>query len=549
MKYSWTHTIIIIVMACIAGFTHAENLVQNGDFRQTELADDIFDGVDKDGNLRVNTEDLPIMIEGSSQSTVYFGASPCWKDLTGDNRPDLVVGDGCGFLWIFEVKSRKGQFPPTFTHGRFIHTFLGQAINIDVADFNADNMNDVLAGTAGGAIQILRNKGDATFLDGEYKPNYQDVDQKRLRDRQIVDLSTSFPLIMKGDRPLFIGSFLTPRLVDWNGDGKNDLVVGEGSYSANSVYFFKNDGQNSNPDFSSAKKHWIAYGMGREHLAPALGDLDADGDLDLIVGERTGELTLYVNDQSGRGTDTPYITNTNTVKILVGGQTKPVGDFVKPYLADVDGDRDLDLLLGANDGRIFVSRNAGRLKFEKAVPLKGEDYFKPRKVPTPKWNHFPPCPWGWEVRYGNSGATHEVRDEIDVESGTEHRFVRVFLRDGYFGRSSSFEYPGLKLEFGQQYNLRFKYRGSQVSARTGIGRHAESQVEGDTRVYKWGSGVDFELPASSAWRQFNKTFSLAKAAQRGQESYVNCWLFFHLNKAASAGYLDIADVVIEKAGY
>ena len=61
-------------MTCIAGFAHAENLVQNGDFRQTELADDIFDGVDKDGNLRVNTEDLPIMIEGSSQSTVYFGA-------------------------------------------------------------------------------------------------------------------------------------------------------------------------------------------------------------------------------------------------------------------------------------------------------------------------------------------------------------------------------------------------------------------------------------------------------------------------------------------
>ena len=168
MNYFHSLLIVIAALSGAASISCAENLVKNGTFTQTELADDIFDGVDKDGNLRVNTEDLPIMIEGSSQSTVNFGASPCWKDLTGDNRPDLVVGDGCGFLWIFEVKSRKGVFPPTFTHGRFIHTFLGQAINIDVADLNEDNMNDVLAGTAGGAIQILRNKGDATFLDADY---------------------------------------------------------------------------------------------------------------------------------------------------------------------------------------------------------------------------------------------------------------------------------------------------------------------------------------------------------------------------------------------
>ena len=540
---------LLILSASLPIVLHAQNLVVNGSFTSTDTADDIYDGVDKSGNLKVFSDDLPILIEGSSSVTKNFGASPCWKDVTGDGTPDLVVGDGCGFLWIFEATSRWNVFPPTFSQGRFIHTFLGQAINIDVADYNGDGFNDVLVGTVEGAIQIMKNKGDGTFLDAEYLPSYANLDRKRLRDRLPVDLSKSFPLVMQGDKPVFIGSFLAPRLVDWNGDGKNDLIVGEGSYSANSVYLFKNGGQNSNPDFTAAPRNWLAYGMGREHLTPTVGDLDGDGDPDLLVGERTGALTLYENDPAHRTADTPYLTAPAATQISVGGSVIPVGEFVRPYLADVDNDKDLDLFLGTSDGSIFISRNSGsrtQPKFDKAIPLKGVDLYKPRTVPKPAWNQYPPCPWWWEVRYGNSGATHEIQEETDPATGTRRSYARVFLRDGYFGRDSSFEYPNLQIEYGQQFSLRFMYRGNNVTVTTGIGRHGESQVEGDTRVYKFGEGVRFDLTATPAWRQFNKTFTIKKAATGRTENFAPCWLYFNLNTAQPESYFDITDIVIEK---
>jgi hypothetical protein len=98
--------LIVALSAAAAATSFAQNLVINGDFKQTKLADDIFDGVDKDDFLHVNSEDLPIMIQGSTLSTVLLGASPCWKDLTGDNRPDLKSAPS-GYLDISDVVIEK----------------------------------------------------------------------------------------------------------------------------------------------------------------------------------------------------------------------------------------------------------------------------------------------------------------------------------------------------------------------------------------------------------------------------------------------------------
>jgi hypothetical protein len=86
---------------------------------------------------------MSIMIEGATTEAMPFGASPCYADVTGDGVPELVVGDSRGFVWIYAQRSARGQFPPRFDRGRFLPTYLGRVLNIDVADYNADGLNDI----------------------------------------------------------------------------------------------------------------------------------------------------------------------------------------------------------------------------------------------------------------------------------------------------------------------------------------------------------------------------------------------------------------------
>ena len=59
-----------------------------------------------------------------------------------------------------------------------------------------------------------------------------------------------------------------PAPCDWNKDGKPDLLVGEGSYSANAVYVLLNQSGGSEPKFTEEQRYYLCYGDGREQLVP-----------------------------------------------------------------------------------------------------------------------------------------------------------------------------------------------------------------------------------------------------------------------------------------
>lgn len=541
---------ILLILVCfqLVGWctytaTAAEPIVRNGSCTDTREEDDTWDGVDKEGNLRVRTGNFQLLISGSRQEGKDFGASPCFKDVTGDGKPDLVVGDGDGFIWIFETKSKKNKFPLEFTQGRFVHTYLANGMNIDVVDYNDDKLNDLLIGTPGGGIQIVQNLGAGQFIRQDFTPNYNKINVKKMRTRQPIEMIGAFPLIMRGTKPLCIGSYVAPRLRDWNGDGKNDLIIGEGSYSANSIYLYVNKGQNSNPDFTAAKRHWLGYGMGREHLSPAIGDLDGDGDLDMLVGDRTGALTWYVNNGIDReNADTPYLAAPKETPVTVGGSSQPVGLLPRPYLADVDGDRDLDLFLGSNDGFIYLSRNVGTKaipQFAKAEKLKGVDKLKPVKVP----NH-----WGWDShrRGANSAISFKVMKENDLVTGKKITFFRAYFSDGYIGVSGELGNNGT-VKYDKEYYLVYKARGYNTKINGRIGQSNESYVEGEFRKVK-GNSEDFQVSLSTDWQTFRQRFKfsrLTKEAEKKEETGAH--FAFHLAQSQPNGYFDVTDVKIVPA--
>ena len=244
-----------------------------------------------------------------------------WGDFF---EPGLLLISNRGTCAAPSFRSPPVQFPvdrPLLTSGYNAPAF---------GDLSGDGRADLVVGVLGGAYNPLRTSAENLYyLTRDADGGWQ------VRSRQLLPV-------------LDFGSETIPAIADLDGDGDLDLLLANkldpSDLQRSLVYRLENVGSTERPEFRIRAP--LDLGK-RVHAAPAFGDLDGDGRLDLVMGQWGPRLAWY------RGTPEGYAAvDTALITITRGSNTVPT-------LGDLDGDGDLDLIVGESSGWLNYYRNDG----------------------------------------------------------------------------------------------------------------------------------------------------------------------------------------------
>lgn len=277
----------------------------------------------------------------------HAGSSLLTLDMDNDGDKELILGD-LSFDNLTLLTNGGNKDTAFVSQQEVFFPQSSQQVNIEVfpaafyLDVNNDNKKDLVA-APNMDVSAVNDKVAWLYQNTQSTatPNFS-FEQNDFLVNQMLDF----------------GSNAAPTFVDLNGDTLLDLVVGNyGYYQGSGAYqtqltLFINIGTKTQPQFKLANTDLAAmqqYNIQR--LMPTFGDLDADGDQDLLVGQVDG--TLLYRENTGTAVAASFLSIVPAYKGI------DVGQHAAPQLIDIDRDGDLDLLVGEKNGNTNYFENTG----------------------------------------------------------------------------------------------------------------------------------------------------------------------------------------------
>ena len=273
-------------------------------------------------------------------------------DLDNDGYADIISGDdhgvvGTGNVYVFE---NTGSF--SFNPGVDIGDAGGDIWGVAIADIDNDGALDIVSGDANSDVYVWKNSGSpwsswSTYNDignangivysisvGDFD-NDGDIDivSGDIRDNVTVWENDGTPfsgVTLYSNIGRADGNVYGIAVGDIDNDGDTDIISGDSSVN---IFFWKNTQLHRNAVFDSANYETTIDGDFDGAKSVFAADIDGDGDMDVLGAAYYPDDILWWENTAGDGS--------------AWTETTIDGDFDEPmsvHAADMDGDGDMDVL-------------------------------------------------------------------------------------------------------------------------------------------------------------------------------------------------------------
>lgn len=466
-------------------------------------------------------------------------SSPALGDVTGDGRVDLVTGSMDGVVAVFDPNDGRTL--------RYVEAHLGAQIQASptLVDVTGDGVRDVVVATlynqpGQSHVKIydmttnpptkrfdvtdsrIRSVGQAGFFG---TPVVGDIDGDGAKEVVATSLGHDLYAWELSGQPVagfpvhtYDTVLSSPALADVDGNGSKEIIFGgdmdHGQELAAGGYLWvvRGDGQllPGYPHRLSGEVIWSS---------PAVGDVDADGDLDAVVGTGryfgTDGRKLYAVDLRTRAALPGW-------PVTMSSNTTP-----SPALANLDGDPQLEIITATTEGRVHRLEHDGGRPWSRCV--------------NASWA---PCDRDYAILAspviadvdGDSGQEVVIaanRELVVLSAGTGQVEVRTTIRSV---SNSDFAWPSANAPAVAR-------SGSEtvIAATVQVDNGDGARRDGDSHgVYAWSTPTS---ASALPWSQFHRNAARTGAIDRGVsgpsvptglKNYVNAVYTDLLDRAASA---------------
>ncbi len=281
------------------------------------------------------------------ESILHPGSTLLALDPDDDGDTELLIGDisssyltllnNEGSPGVADILSQDATWPSAST---FVDQYIFPASFM--LDVNNDGLEDIIA--APNETVTFENHNQCWLYLNEGSSTNMEFDFNK----------TDF---LVGDM-LDAGDAAHPTVVDFDGDGWMDIVVGNFGYfdrsdtsymSSLSVYRYNGDSTNISFEYVTDDLNNLSS-LEILGLYPAFEDLDRDGDMDMIAGDEEGYIHFFEN-TAGTG---------NTIELQLSSYRLDnifVGKRATPTFYDYNEDGKMDLVIGERTGTFNLCEN------------------------------------------------------------------------------------------------------------------------------------------------------------------------------------------------